>query len=474
MITNRIKIVGFIFISCLTFFLGYSQEKELKYAVELNSAIATKNTLPFWLTANKFGAIPNSANTLVTTSIYSEGNKLSNKVTFSYKAAFTGYSAKETSTIFINELYGSLNYKNWQFDVGVKHDTILWEGLSSSNGNISKSTNARSFPGYNLQLVNYTQLPFAKKWLSVKGNYGDFLLNDKRSVENTLIHTKSLFFKSILSQNLALITGLNHYAQWAGTSSLFGKQPSGFKNYLRVITGSSGGSDALRGDQVNVLGNQLGSYLLQLNYKSDKINWNFYWSHLFEDRSGREMMNYPDGLYGLFIDFKKPKATISHLLTEFTYTKHQSGSDPHYTDELGYHAGSGLDNYFNNGVYQSGWTYFGNMIGSPYFTTNAKDSNGITPGIIVGDNRLMAFNIGIKGTIKNLQYKTLFSHTTYFGWFGDEYVNKPTQFSGLLEVSFSQLFKLPFRVTLGSAFDTGTYRSVNFGGSLKLSKRGIF
>jgi len=31
--------------------------------------------------------------------------------------------------------------------------------------------------------------------------------------------------------------------------------------------------------------------------------------------------------------------------------------------------GSGLDNYFNNDVYNSGWTYFGSTIGSPYFTT---------------------------------------------------------------------------------------------------------
>ena len=91
---------------------------------------------------------------------------------------------------------------------------------------------------------------------------------------------------------------------------------------------------------------------MQLNYVGEKLNWNFYYSHLFEDRSGREFQNWRDGLYGFFIDFKKPKALISHLLTEFTYTKHASGDAPHYTDDQGIaHAASGMDNYFNNGVH---------------------------------------------------------------------------------------------------------------------------
>ena len=211
-----------------------------------------------------------------------------------------------------------------------------------------------------------------------------------------------------------------------------------------------------------------------MDYKGENSNWSFYWSHPFEDRSGRELMNYPDGLYGVFIDLKKPAGILSHILAELTYTKHASGDDPHYTDETGYHAGSGMDNYFNNGVYQSGWTYFGNMMGSPYFTTKPKDEHGITPGIIDGDNRLMAFNLGFKGTIKNLGYKAILSHTTYFGWFGNEYTDTPKQFSSLLELNFPRIAKLPLNFSIGAAFDTGTYRPVNFGGFIKLSKSGIF
>ena len=76
--------------------------------------------------------------------------------------------------------------------------------------------------------------------------------------------------------------------------------------------------------------------------------------------------------------------------------------------------------------------------------------------------------------LKNTFYKAIISSTTYYGWFGSEYVDKPTQISGLLEATIPKLTNLPLEITIGAAFDTGTYRPVNFGGFLKLTKRGIF
>ena len=63
---------------------------------------------------------------------------------------------------------------------------------------------------------------------------------------------------------------------------------------------------------------------------------------------------------------------------------------------------SGPDNYFNNSIYKSGWTYHGKTIGSPYFTPKPVDENGITSGVIVGDNRFAAINIGANGFFKSV------------------------------------------------------------------------
>jgi len=228
---NRILLITLIF--SIIFTKSYSQNNPIEYTVELNSNISTANTLPFWQNANKFGAVPNNNHLSTYISLFSDFKNSKSNFDFSYKASFTGL--KETkNNILINELYTSARYKNIQLDLGVKHPEILWDGLSSSNGNVAISGNARSFPGYNISLIKYVKLPFAKKWLSVKGNYSDYLMNDKRVVTNTRLHSKSLFFKSKLSSKLDLITGLNHYAQWGGISSIQGKQPYAFKDYLKM------------------------------------------------------------------------------------------------------------------------------------------------------------------------------------------------------------------------------------------------
>jgi hypothetical protein len=421
--------------------------------------------MPFWLTSNTRAQVPNSNVFQLYTGVFSDFSAEEDKFDISYKAAFTGYTAA-TNELFVDELYLGLRYNKIQLHLGVKHGDLLWNGISSSNGNIAMSNNARSFPGYNFQLAEFLYMPFLNNKLAVKASYGDYLMNDDRVVDNTRLHTKSLVFKTVLSKRLDLVTGIYHYAQWAGTSPTFGKQPSGFKNYLKIVAGASGGDDAGGGDQNNALGNHLGTYLLQFDYKGDNQNWSFYWSHLFEDASGRELANFPDALYGLNIDFKSPESFVSHLLTEFTYNKNMSGSTSQ--------SKRGGDNYFNNGVYESGWTYFGNTIGSPYFTTEAIDENGITKGVIQGDNRFMAFNVGVKGAVKAIKYKAMLSHVTYFGWFTNEYEPSPTQFSGFLELILPEGETIPFDIIVGTSFDAGTYRSKNLGGFIKLSKNGVF
>ncbi|WP_298366232.1 capsule assembly Wzi family protein [uncultured Lutibacter sp.] len=436
-----------------------SQLQAQNYSIELNSNVSAKESLPFFLRANKFGAIPNSNNILLNTAIFSDFKNSGQLIDFSYKASITGYVA-DKNDVFINELYGSFLINNIQVDLGSKNDNIQFEGLSVSNGNIIKSINARTYPGINIKTKNYITLPFAKKWLSAKVNYAEYFLNDKRVVDNAGLHHKSLYLKSVLNSKLELIIGLDHYVQWRGTSEEFGKQPSSFKDYLKIISGSEGGESSNSGEQVNALGNHVGNYLVQLNHMGKQLNWNFYLSHPFEDASGRELSNYPDALYGLFFDLKKPNSIISHVLFEYQHTKHQGrATSPNKLS----------DNYFNNTIYQSGWTYFGNTIGSPFFVP--KDPvNGITNGI--AQSRFSSFNLGLKGVLTtNIQYKTSITFTNYVGWFNEDF--SENQFSPYLEL-FYKNNKIPFDISVGTAADFGDFLPTNVGGFIKLTKTGAF
>ena len=442
-----------------------SQPKDLQYAIKTSAGLSSNTTLPFWLVANQYGSVPDSDYGLLNTSIFKTFDTPETLFDISYKVSATGFIAQENK-VLVNELYLGVRFKNILLDIGVKNDAIAWHNLSSSNGSITKSNNARAMPGVTIKTNNFIKLPFAKKWLSVKGNFAHYFMDDTRFVDNTNLHHKSLHLKSSLNPVFEIIAGLDHYAQWGGTSPQYGAQPSSIKDYFKVVFGAEGGDTATVNDQFNALGNHVGAYILQFNYKGQKANYIFYYSHPFEDTSGREMTNWHDGLYGFFVDFKKQKAPITHLLAEFTYTKNMSNIPVSI---------SGPDNYFNNSIYKSGWTYHGNTIGSPYFTPKPVDTNGITNGIIRGDNRFAAFNIGANGYLKWLPYRVLLSHTTYYGWFNQEYEQYPVQLSGILDIVIPQdKFNLPFDVAAPFAFDAGSYRPQNFGAFLSITKTGIF
>ena len=460
------KNIGFLFLLFLIPFCSLkSQTKDISYTISTSAGLSSDTKLPFWLVANQYGSVPDSDYGLLNTSVFKTFDTPETLFDISYKVSATGFIAQENK-VLVNELYFGVRFKNILLDIGAKNDAIAWHNLSSSNGSIIKSNNARAMPGINIKTNNFIKLPFAKKWLTVKGNFAHYFMDDTRFVENTNLHHKSLNIKTSLSPVFEIIAGLDHYAQWGGTSPQYGAQPSSIKDYVKIIFGAEGGDTATLNDQFNALGNHLGSYLLQFNYKGQKANYNFYYSHPFEDTSGREMANWQDGLYGVFIDFKKQKAPITHLLAEFTYTKNMSNIPVSI---------SGPDNYFNNGIYKSGWTYHGNTIGSPYFTPKPLDDNGITSGVIVGDNRFAAINIGANGFFKSLSYKALLSHTTYYGWFGQEYDPNPFQFSGILDIVIPQeKFNLPFDVAASFVFDAGTYRPQNFGAFLSITKTGSF
>ena len=136
-------------------FLSLSaQNKPINYLVESTSAVSSEKTMPFWITSNTRAQVPNSNVFQLHTGVFSDFSTEEDKFDISYKAAFTDYTAA-TNELFVDELYLGLRYNQIQLHLGVKHGDLLWNGISSSNGNIAMSNNARSFPGYNFELADF-------------------------------------------------------------------------------------------------------------------------------------------------------------------------------------------------------------------------------------------------------------------------------------------------------------------------------
>jgi len=116
------------------------------------------------------------------------------------------------------------------------------------------------------------------------------------------------------------------------------------------------------------------------------------------------------------------------ILYEFIYTMHQSGWRHDPEQEGVYIEGqvsSGVDDYFNNGAYQSGWTHFGRTIGLPLFTVDR------TTGLGVENNRVKAHHIGLGGKLfRKFPYRFLLTYTMNYGrydldYFGQVHRNVP-------------------------------------------------
>ena len=449
----------------------FAQEKKGSFAdftVSETTLVSSGKELPFWMTANNNGDFALQHPTYL---LFKAGLKRGLERDSLKKWGYTYggnmvYGLAGSSEFHPNEYWFGLRYRSLLFKAGAESDPVIYEGLSSTNGNMYRSGNARPVPGFSVSSGGFIPLFFAKRWLSFRFEYEEGLLWDNQAVTNAHLHHKNLCFKSSISSNLSLSIGIDHYVFWGGTSAVYGEQP-GLSEYFRYILGMKGGSSATQSDQINVAGNGLGSYNLELKKEWTNVSTSFYWNHPFEDRSGMELVNIRDGLWGIHLGKKNRKAFITDFVYEYLYTLNQSGSyhmKPSPTPEDPTRmTGRGMDNYFNHGLYTSGFTHYQQMMGTPLFVP-AIGTDGISEGF--ESTRMWMHHFGMKGAISNgLSWKSLMTWSRNFGTYGNSYPTPLEEFSFLAECLYSTK-KIPFNVKAGIACDYGNRFEHRYGAYL--------
>ena len=138
------------------------------------------------------------------------------------------------------------------------------------------------------------------------------------------------------------------------------------------------------GDQL-AIGNHIGSYQLQYRYQFYDGALTTYFQTIFDDSSGASLQNLADGVFGVFWELPENSA-VRGLLYEYVQTTVQSGSPG---------SRGGNDDYFNHGVYRSGWTYKQRVIGLPFFTVDQDAILG--PQITqLNNTRITAHHLGMR------------------------------------------------------------------------------
>jgi hypothetical protein len=312
---------------------------------------------------------------------------------------------------------------------------------------------------------------FDTDYLKYAYNDGPYYVND------VLWHHKSLHIRFLDSENdnpFSAVIGMRHHAQWGGTSTnpAVGDQPHSFKDFLRIVGGSSGGESATLSDQINVLGNHFGTYDIKLGYLNPKLDVHIYKQHLFDDVSGMELFNLSDGLYGLqanIHDF----TWINKIVLEYLNTSYQSGPLHYiqYDHSLYPGYGGGADSYYNNGDYNTGVSYFGRSLGSPLITSPEYNEKG---WIGFQNNRVKAYHAGVSGRLSSqVAYRMLVASIDNLGTTGRPFLTRKQAYAGSLRLTYCHPRLEGWQFSAEIAADRGTMYKDNMGINLSIKKIGF-
>lgn len=457
----------FIFLFTAIFLTVNAVGQEEKFRLpEINASfgsyVSSGEDLPFWLISNQNGVftMQNSSYQLFQFGI-EQGfiNDTLKKWDFTYGANMV-YGYAGASDFHVNQYWLGAKYKWLVMKLGAQSDPVLYGGLSSTNGNMDWSNNARPLPGIAFSTNDFIPFFFWKKWFSVKALYSEYMLLDKRYVDNSHLHHKYAYGRATLD-SWKISLGLDHWVYWGGTSPDFGELP-GWENYCRYIFGLRNSTNSFAFDRANAAGNSLGIYALTVEKEYRDFSLTFYYNHPFEDRSGLEMDNIADGLWGLYYHHKNNKSLLNDVVYEFQNTTNQSGSyNLIDTGNDGIQTGRGDDNYFNNWIYKSGHVHYNRMMGSPVFIP-LIDANGVSRGF--DNTRIKLHHAGISGWIgESLSWKSLFTWSRSFGTYAQPYPVPLDEFSFLTEGGY-YLKKVPIKFNFGIAGDYGERFEERLGG----------
>src|SRR5690606_10461577 len=157
--------------------------------------------------------------------------------------------------------------------VGAKKQIEVLDGLSATNQNFLWSGNARPLPGIVLEASKPVKI---SKTFAVDWGIAHYQLNDERFVKNTKVHYKRLGLVTTFNENHRLTAQIQHFAQWDGNSPVYGKLKDGFRDFIKIFFASDSKEIGFDGEIKNAIGNHLGTYLLNYEFKLAPGAFSFY------------------------------------------------------------------------------------------------------------------------------------------------------------------------------------------------------
>ncbi len=478
----------------------------LEYRAELQTTLSGGDHTPLWLNANRYGL-----SSLKKANGYVRGAIVRPLERDSLRRWGIGYgldvavAAGFTSTLVVQQAYGELRWLKGVLTVGSKEQPVELKNRALSSGAQTLGINARPVPQVRLALPDYWTIPYTRGWLALKGHiaYGkttddgwqkDFSRKETKYTEGTLYHSKAGYLRiGKEGKPFSVELGLEMACQFGGTSYRKDEENTVFHNaaglgaFFHAFI--PGGGEVNETTYQNDEGNQLGSWLIRLNYDHDDWGLSFYADKYFEDHSAMFMLDY-DG-YGegdewnvkkksryllydlkdimLGLELRLPHGTwLQNVVLEYLYTKYQSGPVYHdRTPSISDHIG-GIDDNYNHSIF-TGWQHWGQVMGNPLYLSPLYNASG---EINVNNNRFKAWHLGVSGQpTNNLYYRVLLTWQDGLGTYRKPYTHRKYNTSLMAEASYR--LRGGWSVTGAFGADFGAIRGDNHGVQFTLRKTGI-
>lgn len=430
-----------------------AQLDSVRYRIQTQTALSNQGYLPLWIVSNRHGVLEDGTDFLLRAGFeapYIKGKKFD----ISYGLDIVGKKDLARSRIqqgFLKVKYGIIEVRGGRIEetINLQHETL-------SSGSLAQSRNAMPIPKVAITIPEYANVPFTKGYLAFKGYFGHGWLGEDRAVKNVYLHEKNLYLKAGGDLPVNVYGGFVHFAIWGGEDASLGQLPSGFRDYIRVFQGKEAIDEGEDGqfihEKINALGNHLGIYDFGLVGKFHEYKLSVYHQTPWEDLTSLKLFKSKDRLLGMSIQNSNKKRVVSEVVYEYLFTKYQSG--PGHPDprpgqsNYGFPYG-GRDNYYNNGIYTSGWTYKNNIIGTPLFITNIRSGNYFddlrNSKKSIVSNRVIAHHLGVGGYLGQwISYKALATFTRNYGTYGGLLYRGKDPFAGMdPEIANDYIFYLP-------------------------------
>lgn len=467
----------FLLISLLLLQLTASAQflDSLQIKAGTNVSVASKDYLPLWLVANRFGVISDqkfdfSTHVRVTnsnqigghTTIYDTDDKA---LHFDY--GIDVYNNDHLRKTIVQEGFLKIRYRNITFSGGRFKQINGEVDPDLSSGSLGVSGNALPIPKLNLSM-EYTDIPLTNGWLQFKGLFSHGWMGDHQFMKEAYLHEKN-FYLRIGKNKLKLYGGIQHYAVWGGSRSDFFKTDKSWAGFLNVVTGIEANDGSVVTDILpNRPGDQRGVIEAGAEWDGDNVKVQLNNQTPFDSGQGIDVKN-TDRLLSLNITNKNPDIRWKKIVVEFLSTKQMNNFYPLHVRE----------SYYNNGIYRTGWEYQDNIVGSPLFINRVRGSeyfesikphdwNGPLKDIPGADNiinnRIVGGHVGFIFAVNDqLLSKSKVTFTDNYGTYGAQNLFSPhkTQWYTLQEFSWI-IPKSQLSLTGSVAYDFGQI-SNNFG-----------